>query len=134
ILVEYKSKYPNHVECAKALELYLPCLRDYVKSNYSLGQVWSSTGKAVTAASSKAPRPSCKQGMSAVFQEINSGKPVTFGLRKVTDDMKMKNCAGRTGVVGSGEKETRTSKVNNITVDKCTKMGVVFRELECLLG
>uniref|UniRef100_A0A803RC48 Uncharacterized protein n=1 Tax=Cannabis sativa TaxID=3483 RepID=A0A803RC48_CANSA len=58
ILVEYKSKYPNHVECAKALELYLPCLRDYVKSNYSLGQVWSSTGKAVTAASSKAPRPS----------------------------------------------------------------------------
>ncbi|KAM6599431.1 hypothetical protein CsatA_019040 [Cannabis sativa] len=52
ILVKYKSKYPNHVECAKALkELYLPGLRDYVKSNYSLGQVWSSTGKAVTAAS-----------------------------------------------------------------------------------
>ncbi|KAM6563179.1 hypothetical protein CsatB_023177 [Cannabis sativa] len=211
ILVEYKSKDPNHVEWAKALkELYLPGLRDYVKSNYPLGPVWSSTGKAVTAAPPKAPRPSApappppppaslftsessqpssstgyKQGMSAVFQEINSGKPVTSGLRKVTDDMKTKNRAERTGVVGSSEKETRTSapsfskagppklelqmgrkwvvenqigkkslviddcdakqsvyifgckdsvlqvqgKVNNITVDKCTKMGVVFRDV-----
>ncbi|PON57884.1 Adenylate cyclase-associated CAP [Parasponia andersonii] len=211
ILVEYKSKDPNHVEWAKALkELYLPGLRDYVKSHYPLGPVWSATGKAVTAAPPKAPTPSApvppppppaslftsesskassssgpEQGMSAVFQEINSGKPVAAGLRKVTDDMKTKNRADRTSVVGSVEKETRTSspsfskagppklelqmgrkwvvenqigrknlviddcdakqsvyifgckdsvlqvqgKVNNITVDKCTKVGVVFMDV-----
>ncbi|KAL5562973.1 hypothetical protein UlMin_032720 [Ulmus minor] len=210
ILVEYRSKDPNHVEWAKALkELYLPGLRDYVKSHYPLGPVWSSTGKAVTTAPAKAPAPRApappppppaslfssessqasssgpKQGMAAVFQEINSGKPATSGLKKVTDDMKTKNRADRTGVVGAGEKETRTStpsfskagppklelqmgrkwvvenqigrknlviddcdakqsvyifgckdsvlqvqgKVNNITVDKCTKMGVVFTDV-----
>lgn len=105
ILVEYKSNDPNHVEWAKSLkELYLPGLRDYVKSHYPLGPVWSATAKAVTAAPSKAPTPSApapplpppaslftsessqassssgaKKGMSAVFQEINSGKPVTAG-------------------------------------------------------
>lgn len=210
ILVQYKSKDPNHVEWAKALkELYLPGLRDYVKSYYPLGPIWSATGKAVTAAPAKARTPKApappppppaslftsessqasssgpKQGMSAVFQEINSGKPVTSGLRKVTDDMKTKNRTDRTGVVGTSEKEARTSspsfskagppklelqmgrkwvvenqigrknlviddcdakqsvyifgckdsvlqvqgKVNNITVDKCTKMGVLFTDV-----
>ncbi|KAB2635672.1 cyclase-associated protein 1 [Pyrus ussuriensis x Pyrus communis] len=212
ILVEYKTKDPNHLEWAKALkELYLPGLRDYVKSFYPLGPVWSSTSKAVTAAPSKpkAPAPGApapppppsaslfssetsqasssrpKEGMSAVFQEINSGKPVTSGLRKVTDDMKTKNRADRTGVVGTHEKESRMSspavakvgtpkfelqmgrkwvvenqiakkdlvisecdskqsvyifgckdsvlqiqgKVNNITIDKCTKMGVLFTDV-----
>ncbi|KAF3322977.1 cyclase-associated protein 1-like protein [Carex littledalei] len=33
--------------------------------------------------------------MSAVFQEINSGKPVTTGLKKVTGDMKTKNRTDR---------------------------------------
>lgn len=106
ILVEYKTKDPNHVEWAKAIkELYLPGLREYVKSFYPLGPVWSPTGTAVTAAPSKpkAPAPGApapppapsaslfssetsqasssrpKQGMAAVFQEINSGKPVTSG-------------------------------------------------------
>ncbi|KAF3435697.1 hypothetical protein FNV43_RR22789 [Rhamnella rubrinervis] len=210
ILVEYKTKDPNHVEWAKALkELYLPGLRDYVKSNYPLGPVWSPTGKAVTVASTKASTPSApappppppaslfssetsqasssggKEGMAAVFKEINSGKPVTSGLKKVTDDMKTKNRADRVGIVGAAEKETRTNtpsfsktgppklelqmgrkwvvenqigrknlviddcdakqsvyvfgckdsvlqiqgKVNNITVDKCTKMGVVFMDV-----
>ncbi|BFG41536.1 hypothetical protein CerSpe_278100 [Prunus speciosa] len=212
ILVEYKTKDPNHLEWAKALkELYLPGLRDYVKSFYPLGPVWSSTGKAVSAAPSKpkAPAPGApapppppsaslfssetsqasssrpKEGMAAVFQEINSGKPVTTGLRKVTDDMKTKNRADRTGIVGTQEKESRTSspsfskagppklelqmgrkwavenqigkkdlvisdcdskqsvyifgckdsvvqiqgKVNNITLDKCTKMGILFTDV-----
>lgn len=106
ILVEYKTKDPNHLEWAKALkELYLPGLRDYVKSFYPLGPVWSSTGKAVSAAPSKPKAPAAgapapppppsaslfssetsqasssrpKEGMAAVFQEINSGKPVTTG-------------------------------------------------------
>ncbi|KAK9286041.1 hypothetical protein L1049_014420 [Liquidambar formosana] len=210
ILVEYKSKDPNHVEWAKALkELYLPGLRDYVKSFYPLGPVWSATGKATVSAPSKAPAPSApappppppaslfssessqtsssrpKEGMAAVFQEISSGKPVTTGLRKVTDDMKTKNRAERTGIVGASEKERRSStpsfskagppklelqmgrkwvvenqigrknlviddcdakqsvyifgckdsvlqikgKVNNITIDKCTKMGIVFADV-----
>uniref|UniRef100_A0A2P2IPW5 Adenylyl cyclase-associated protein n=1 Tax=Rhizophora mucronata TaxID=61149 RepID=A0A2P2IPW5_RHIMU len=207
ILVEYKSKDPNHIEWAKALkELYLPGLRDYVKKHYPLGPVWSTTSKVTTAAPSKgtvsstpAPPPpppaslfsaessqpsssKPKEGMAAVFQEINLGKPVTAGLRKVTDSMKSKNRADRSGVVGAGEKNARAGsaafskagppklelqmgrkwvvenqigrknlviddcdprqsvyvfgckdsvlqiqgKVNNITVDKCTKMGVVF--------
>jgi len=51
-----------------------------------------------TEKSPKSSQP--KQGMSAVFQEISS-KPVTAGLRKVTDDMKTKNRADRSGVVSS---------------------------------
>ncbi|XP_010263686.1 PREDICTED: cyclase-associated protein 1-like [Nelumbo nucifera] len=209
VLVEYKSKDPNHVEWAKALkELYLPGLRDYVKCFCPLGPVWNPTGKMVVSglasAQSKpslpnAPAPppaftsessgsssSCpKEGMSAVFREINSGKPVTAGLRKVTDDMKTKNRTDRTSIVGASEKETRTTslssskagppkfelqmgrkwvvenqignkglviddcdakqsvyvfgckdsvlqikeKVNNITLDKCTKMGIVFTDV-----
>ncbi|KAK1293411.1 hypothetical protein QJS10_CPB17g02178 [Acorus calamus] len=211
ILVEYKNKDPNHTEWAKALkELYLPGLRDYVKSFYPLGPVWNPTGKTTvsttpsTSATPKAPpsklpappppppaslftsEPSSsrpKEGMAAVFQEISSGKPVTSGLRKVTNDMKTKNRADRTGVVGGIEKEGRSpafskagppklelqmgrkwvvenqigrknlvisdcdskqsvyvfgckdsvlqvqGKVNNITVDKCTKMGIVFTDV-----
>ncbi|KAF9620356.1 hypothetical protein IFM89_011091 [Coptis chinensis] len=213
ILVEYRNKDPNHVEWAKALkEIYLPGLRDYVKSFYPLGPVWSSTGTTATSAPSAPPKASPrsapappppppaslfssesssasssrpKEGMAAVFQEISSGKPVTQGLRKITDDMKTKNHSDRTGVVGAGGKETRTSspsfskagppklelqmgrkwvvenqigrknlviddcdakqsvyafgckdsvlqiqgKVNNITIDKCTKMGIVFTDV-----
>lgn len=84
-------------------ELYLPGLRDYVKSHYPLGPVWSATGKSTVFAPTKvsaplapappppppaslfsaessqtlSPRP--KAGMAAVFQEISSGKPVTEG-------------------------------------------------------
>ncbi|KAF9676011.1 hypothetical protein SADUNF_Sadunf09G0094000 [Salix dunnii] len=171
ILVQYKSKDPNHVEWAKALkDLYLPGLRDYVKSHYPLGP-----------ASSSKP----KEGMAAVFQEISSGKSVTAGLKKVTNDMKTKNRSDRTGIVALAAKEGRAGapsfskagppklelqmgrkwavenqigkknlviddcdakqsvyifgckdsvlhiqgKVNNITIDKCTKMGVVFTDV-----
>ena len=91
------------MEWAKALkELYVPGLRDYVKSQYPLGPVWSATGKTIVSAPSKAPTPNVpapppppaslfssespqsssshtKVGMAAVFQEINTGKPVTTG-------------------------------------------------------
>ncbi|KAM0072910.1 putative cyclase-associated protein CAP/septum formation inhibitor MinC [Helianthus debilis subsp. tardiflorus] len=207
VLVEYKNKDSNHVEWAKALkELYVPGLRDYVKSHYPLGPVWSATGVTVTApsksskpgapaapnlpsssfasSSSSSSSSSSKQGMAAVFQEISS-KPVTAGLKKVTNDMKTKNRTDRGGFVSSGVKEVNKSvpsgakvgppklelvmgrkwvveyqigvknlcidecdpkqtvyifgckdsvlqikgKVNNITVDKCTKMGVVFTDV-----
>lgn len=213
ILVEYKNKDPNHVEWSKALkELYLPGLRDYVKSFYPLGPVWNVNGKTTISAPSKVSAPSGpapppppaslfsadssrtpsssrpKQGMAAVFQEISS-KPVTAGLRKVTDDMKTKNRADRTGVVNVSEKEGQEQgrvsspsvskaappkfelqmgrkwvvenqvgnktlvindcdakqsvyifgckdsvlqvqgKVNNITIDKCTKMGILFTDV-----
>ncbi|KAL0412493.1 UNVERIFIED_CONTAM: Cyclase-associated protein 1 [Sesamum radiatum] len=203
ILVEFKNKDANHVEWVTALkELYIPGLRDYVKSHYPLGPVWSPTGKIIAPAPTKAPTPPSappasllssetasssrpKEGMAAVFQEINSGKPVTAGLRKVTADMKTKNRADRTSVVSLSEKESYANsprvsktgppkfelqmgrkwvvenqigrndlsitdcdakqsiyifgcknsvlqvqgKVNNITVDKCTKMGVVFKDV-----
>lgn len=213
VLVAYRNKDPDHVEWAKALkELYTPGLRDYVKSFYPLGLVWgcsgiapvsspSSTLSLVNAPPGKAPgappppatplfnsetttsRP--KLGMSAVFEELNTSKSVTSGLRKVTDDMKTKNLADRTSVVTTTGKETRTSspsfsktgppklelqmgrkwavenqigkrnlvidecdpkqsvyvygcrdsvlnvkgKVNNITIDKCNKMGVLFTDV-----
>ncbi|RLN19157.1 cyclase-associated protein 1-like [Panicum miliaceum] len=220
VLVEYRNKDPDHVEWAKALkDLYMPGLRDYVKKHYPLGPVWDPAGgaaasqpKAVAptpkAPAAKAPPPPAppsaplfttekspkssqpKKGMSAVFQEISS-KPVTAGLRKVTDDMKTKNRADRSGVVSSTaaapaapEKTSRAGsfsfksgppklelqmgrkwvvenqvgkktlaiddcdsrqsiyvygckdsvlqvngKVNNITVDKCTKFGIVFKDV-----
>ena len=101
VLVEYRNKDPNHVEWAKALkELYLPGLRDYVKSFYPLGPVWSPTGKTIAASkapssvapsapppppaslfsseSSQASSSKPKEGMSAVFQQISSGN-VTAG-------------------------------------------------------
>ncbi|KAF8405216.1 hypothetical protein HHK36_010116 [Tetracentron sinense] len=63
ILVEYKNKDPNHVEWAKSMkELYLPGLRDYVKSFYLLGPVWCLIGKPTDSGPalppSKAPLPS----------------------------------------------------------------------------
>ncbi|AQK63293.1 Adenylyl cyclase-associated protein [Zea mays] len=203
VLVEYRNKDPDHVEWAKALkDLYMPGLRDYVKKHYPLGPVWGPAGGAVVsqpkaaaptpkAPAVKAPPPPAppaaplfstekspksskpKEGMSAVFQEISS-KPVTAGLRKVTDDMKSKNRADRSGVVSSTapapaaapEKTSRAGwvvenqvgkktlaiddcdsrqsvyvygckdsvlqvngKVNNITVDKCTKFGIVFKDV-----
>ncbi|XP_010447072.1 PREDICTED: cyclase-associated protein 1 isoform X2 [Camelina sativa] len=207
VLVEYRNKDADHVEWAKALkELYVPGLRDYVKSQYPLGPVWNASGKPATATapakgppgapapppaplfSSESSKPSSssnqKQGMSAVFQQLSSGA-VTSGLRKVTDDMKTKNRTDRSGAVSAIEKETRASKpafsktgppkmelqmgrkwavenqigkkdlvisecdskqsvyifgckdsvlqiqgkVNNITIDKCTKMGVVFTDV-----
>ncbi|KAJ0820039.1 putative adenylate cyclase-associated CAP [Helianthus annuus] len=94
VLVEFKNKDPSHVEWAKALkELYVPGLRDYVKSHYPLGPVWSATGATVSApskssgpgapaapnpppaslassssSSSSSSRP--QQGMSAVFKKL----------------------------------------------------------------
>ncbi|KOM24760.1 hypothetical protein LR48_Vigan2502s000100 [Vigna angularis] len=101
VLVEYRNKDPNHVEWAKALkEMYLPGLRDYVKSFHSLGPVWSPKGKvyapskaSAPAAPAAPPPPSAslfssqssqassskpKEGMSAVFQQISEGN-VTSG-------------------------------------------------------
>lgn len=101
MLVEYRNKDSNHVEWIKALkELYVPGLKDYVKTYYPLGPVWNSTGP--TSAASKTPAPCAPappnpppaslfssessrassskpmDGMSAVFQQISSGN-VTGG-------------------------------------------------------
>ncbi|KAG6417540.1 hypothetical protein SASPL_119723 [Salvia splendens] len=197
ILVEYKNKDPNHVEWVKVLkELFIPGLKDYVKAHYPLGPVWNASGKTIAtnrggppppqapaAAQSSSSRP--QQGMSAVFDEINSGKSVTSGLRKVTADMKSKNRTDRSGVVCVAQKESHAKKpsvtktgppkfelqlgrkwvvenqigqkelviddcdakqtiyvygcqnsvlqvigkVNNITLDKCSKMGLVFEDV-----
>ena len=207
VLVEYRNKDPNHVEWVNALkELYLPGLRDYVKSFHPLGPVWSQTGKIIapskanasaapaapppppvslfSSESSQASSSKPKVGMSAVFQEIGT-KDVTAGLRKVTDDMKSKNRTDRSGVVASTAKQSHAGsqaiskvgppkfelqmgrkwvvenqieqkslviedcdakqsvylygcknsvlqiqdKVNNITIDNCKKMGVVFKDV-----
>lgn len=98
--MEFKTKDQNHVEWAKAMkELFLPGLRDFVKSFYPLGPIWSPVGKMTPTTTTKIPAssapappsapifrtetsqasPQPKQGMSAVFQEISSGKSVTEG-------------------------------------------------------
>lgn len=103
ILVDYKNKDESHIEWAKAMkELYLPGLKDYVKSFYPLGPVWNPNGNPLSSPSSNAtgsgpaapPPPSSpltapssskpNEGMSAIFQEINSGKPVTAGSYAVS--------------------------------------------------
>lgn len=99
--MEYRNKDTSHVEWIKALkELYLPGLRDYIKSFYPLGPIWSPTGKTVAASKASAPSAPAppvpppaslissessqassskpNAGMSAVFQQISSGN-VTSG-------------------------------------------------------
>jgi adenylyl cyclase-associated protein len=45
VLVEYRSKDPNHVEWARALkELYLPGLQAYVKQFHTTGPSWNPSG------------------------------------------------------------------------------------------
>lgn len=45
VLVEYKTKDPNHVEWARALkDLYLPGLREYVKNYHTTGPAWNPSG------------------------------------------------------------------------------------------
>lgn len=101
--MEYRNKDADHVEWAKALkELYLPGLREYVKSHYPLGPVWNASGKPASAPAKAPPgapapppaplfisessKPSSssnqKQGMSAVFQQLSSGA-VTSGRFEV---------------------------------------------------
>ncbi|KAH7292588.1 hypothetical protein KP509_29G076200 [Ceratopteris richardii] len=226
VLVEYRNKDANHVEWAKSMkELYLPGLRDYVKSFHVTGPSWNPKGvrcsefstptagsapklpgkgappppppgpppppPQLTAVSSASSSGSTRDGMNAVFKEINKGEAITSGLRKVTADMKTKNRADRMGVVPSttgvkggegdhapasatmkkvaqpkfelqmerkwivenqvGNRELVISKcnawqsvyifgckdcvvqiqgkVNNITLDKCQKTGVVFKDV-----
>ncbi|KAL9296422.1 hypothetical protein ACSQ67_022318 [Phaseolus vulgaris] len=209
VLVEYRNKDPNHVEWAKALkELYLPGLRDYVKSFHPLGPVWSPTGKVIAPKKlllllHLPPLPlqlllslvlnhlrlhllSLKRGCQLFFRKSVQEMSLQVAcLKKVTADMKTKNRTDRTGVVGTIERESHATsrvpskagppkfelqmgrkwvvenqienkdlvigecdakqsvyiygcknsvlqipgKVNNITIDKCTKMGVVFKDV-----
>ncbi|KAL4855712.1 Cyclase-associated protein 1 [Chlorella vulgaris] len=112
--------------------------------------------------------------MAALFSELNKGDSVTSGLKKVTDDMKTKNRAERSGTVPAGPaapaaaaaqpkaaavapkpprleceqgrkwvvenqmnnrevviddtqpKQTVRGKVNAITLDKCSRTGLLF--------
>ncbi|KAG6543787.1 hypothetical protein Mapa_014818 [Marchantia paleacea] len=55
--------------------------------------------------------------MSEVFKELSKGEAVTAGLRKVTDDMKTKNRADRTGAVPAitkAEKEAAVAPVKSV--------------------
>ncbi|CAL8460663.1 g193 [Coccomyxa elongata] len=65
-------------------------------------------GSLIKDAPKKAAAPAAA-GMNALFSELNKGDGVTKGLRKVTDDMKSKNRADRTGVVPSAADAPSTS-------------------------
>ncbi|GAB2246710.1 hypothetical protein Droror1_Dr00006592 [Drosera rotundifolia] len=135
VLVQYRSKDPDHAEWAKALkELYIPGLRDYVKGFYPLGPVWGTGARTSVPAPRKAPAPggpappppppaplfSIDSLQPSSSSSLSSSRPkegmaavfqeissvnITAGLRKVTDDMKSKNQKDRTGVVTTAEKE-----------------------------
>ena len=55
------------------------------------------------APASTAPAKPAGGNMTALFSEINRGETVSVGLRKVTDDMKTKNRADRSGAVPAAD-------------------------------
>ncbi|KAF6150016.1 hypothetical protein GIB67_002798 [Kingdonia uniflora] len=116
ILVECKSKDPDHVEWAKALkELYVPGLRDYVKSIYLLGSGWSLTGKtnvsAPAQASLKAPPPGAPAPPPTLTGSLFSSdcsKAPASRLKARMAAAKSKNRTDKTGIVAASGKEIRT--------------------------
>ena len=63
-------------------------------------------GSLIRDAAPSTSAPSAKPGgpnMNALFSEINRGEGVSSGLRKVTDDMKTKNRADRSGAVPAAD-------------------------------
>ncbi|GJM96435.1 hypothetical protein PR202_ga13271 [Eleusine coracana subsp. coracana] len=172
VLVEYRNKDPDHVEWAKALkDLYMPGLRDYVKKHYPLGPVWGPAGgvsqpKATvptpkapavtddmktknradrsgvvsntTAAPSAAPEKIEKTARAGSFS-FKSGPPkleLLMGRKWVVENqigkktLAIDDCDSKQSVYVYGCKDSVlqvNGKVNNITVDKCTKVGIVFK-------
>ncbi|DBA84277.1 TPA: hypothetical protein ACH3X2_006334 [Trebouxia sp. C0005] len=85
--------------------------------------------KSPTAAAPAASTSS--SGMSAVFSELNKGGNVTSGLKKVTDDMKTKNRADRSGAVPSSAPSSSTT-TNKATATKAPVQAPP--KLELVLG
>jgi adenylyl cyclase-associated protein len=71
--------------------------------------------------------------MAALFSDINKGTAVTAGLKKVTDDMKSKNRADRTGTVPSNTTTGTTTNNTNKTPGS-TAAAVLPPRFECEQG
>ena len=132
VLVQHRNTEGGaaHVAWVSALKrLVSVATRDYAKEHHTTGPAWNPKGGDVRsfkpggATAGKAPPPppppppppgslglnkpnngppAPAEGMSAVFKELNKGEAITSGLRKVTDDMKSKNRADRSGFVATG--------------------------------
>lgn len=128
VLMEYRQSDPRQVEWTKAVKAVFTELKAFTKKYFSTGIKWNESGVALSAFDGTAPAAGKKkappaappppppgylqekaqagakpkqpaEGMSAVFSELAKGDGVTAGLRKVTDDMKVKNRADRSGKV-----------------------------------
>lgn len=66
--------------------------------------------------------------MSEVLKDINKGEQVTAGLRKVTDDMKTKNRADRSGAVPAGS--APSEKITDASTAASPKIGTPKCELD----
>ncbi|ACO67197.1 predicted protein [Micromonas commoda] len=100
ILVQHRNSEGGdaHVTWVNSLKrLVSVATRDYAKEHHTTGPAWNPKGGDPTNGPA-APA----EGMSAVFKELNKGEAITSGLRKVTDDMKSKNRADRSGLVATG--------------------------------
>eukprot|EP00241_Pyramimonas_parkeae_P000826 CAMPEP_0114264414 /NCGR_PEP_ID=MMETSP0058-20121206/23187_1 /TAXON_ID=36894 /ORGANISM="Pyramimonas parkeae, CCMP726" /LENGTH=580 /DNA_ID=CAMNT_0001381073 /DNA_START=115 /DNA_END=1857 /DNA_ORIENTATION=- len=119
VLREMKGVDDKQVEWVKMLKALFMELKAFVKQHHTTGPAWNAAGKDVgglgnasaappppppppPAGSLLQPKGSASvsgSGMSAVFKELNQGEGVTSSLKKVTDDMKSKNRADRSGAV-----------------------------------
>ncbi|KAK3272657.1 hypothetical protein CYMTET_19060 [Cymbomonas tetramitiformis] len=128
LLREFKGVDDNKVEWVKAVKEVYTELKGYVKQYHATGLTWNASGTAPVAGSPGAPKPGppppgpppppssyldkpsapaaaaapAGGGMNALLGELNKGSAVTGGLKKVTDDMKSKNQANRSGAVPAG--------------------------------
>lgn len=162
ILVEWKTKDPNHVSWVHAIKELTQALKAYCSRYFPAGPAWNNTAGGIpvaqfkpgttssssssTSTSTKAPtkkagpppppppppgglqnfiaakdaankKPASSAAaagnpMAALFAEINKGEGITKGLKKVTDDMKTKNRADRTGAVLAAESDNPTTTKN----------------------
>ncbi|GJR23452.1 V-type proton ATPase subunit C-like protein [Tanacetum coccineum] len=142
-----------------AIKFLETCVMLFMLDNDSKGHIAEAGGHPILdsiALHSKASRSFMILLTLLRFFSIHLGSISIFIVnRKITDDMKAKNHKDRARFVSSGEKEARKSalsaakvgppklelvmgrkgdffcagKVNNINVDKCTKMGVLFKLL-----
>jgi len=127
--MQYRGKDEKHVAWVAALKALFVALRGYLKAHHASAASWNKAGCELADYSGSAPpaaaprpppppppppppgsltapragaAPAGEKGMAAVFGQLNKGEAVSSGLRKVTDDMKTKNRAERSGAVPGG--------------------------------
>eukprot|EP01025_Chloroclados_australasicus_P014313 TRINITY_DN1670_c0_g2_i1.p1 TRINITY_DN1670_c0_g2~~TRINITY_DN1670_c0_g2_i1.p1 ORF type:complete len:510 (-),score=79.18 TRINITY_DN1670_c0_g2_i1:341-1837(-) len=129
IVMAYRNKNEDQVAWQRGVKNIFTDLKTYVEQYHRNGPTWDRVGKdvasflskggstltvegaasgsqpATKAAEAPAPAPAGTKGMASVFGELSKAQGGTsaLGLKKVTDDMKTKNRADRSGLVQNKE-------------------------------